>query len=64
MITCKYHPEREALKRLISWIETSKIHAYPVDHGPRCQPCLEEAMRRMPFSASWQFLTQPLPASY
>lgn len=61
--TCKYCA-KQTRKRLISWVSTSKVHAYPIDHGPRCQDHLDEAMRRRPFSTTWQWLERPLPDAY
>ena len=61
---CKYHPYRQATKRLVSWVSTSSCHAYPIDHGPRCQQCLDAALQRRPFSATWRLLCEPLPHAY
>ena len=59
--TCKYCTKRTR-KRLISWVSTSKVHAHPIDHGPRCQEHLDEAMRRRPLvrpGSGWKGRCQP-----
>jgi uncharacterized protein DUF6804/uncharacterized protein DUF3592 len=62
-LPCKAHPDRPTKKRFYHWVENQGFH-YVVDHGPRCEECINQLHKLHRVDGCTELLYKPLPESF
>jgi hypothetical protein len=62
-LPCKNHPDRLTKKRFYHWAENKGFH-YVVDHGPRCEECINQLRELHRLDGSTERLYKPLPEPF
>lgn len=60
---CTAHPDRRTKKRFYHWAENKGFH-YVVDHGPRCEECINQLRELHRPDGATELLYKPLPEPF